>query len=116
MPTEIRHILFSNDEVIRAVVEYHRRAGAPLPSGSVIRLEVLPEPVRCTLHLGLDGGARQAHWVDNQTLAACLIFFCINQRIPLPTKASKQLQMMNDKITLVVHKNAQTDRGGTRVA
>ncbi|MFV3073765.1 hypothetical protein [Niveispirillum fermenti] len=116
MPTEIRHILFSNDEVIRAVVEYHRRAGNPMPSGSVIRMEVMADPVRCALHVGQDDGARQVHWVDNPTLAACLIFFCINQRIPLPTKSAKQLHMMNDKITLVVHKSAQNERGGTRVA
>lgn len=117
MPTEIRHIIFTNEEVIRAVVDYHRRAGNPLPSGSIIRLEVQVEPqVRCALHIGLDDGARQAHWVDNPTLAACLIFYCINQRIPLPTKSAKQLHMMNDKVTLVVHKNAQTDRGGARVA
>lgn len=116
MPIEIRHIIFSNEEVIRAVVDYHRRSGSPLPSGSIIRLELITEPVvRCGLHIGLDDGARQAHWVDNPTLAACLIFFCINQRIPLPTKSAKQLHMMNDKVALVVHKTAQTDRPGARV-
>ncbi|MQP66774.1 hypothetical protein GE253_15670 [Niveispirillum sp. SYP-B3756] len=104
MPIEIRHILFSQEEVIRAVVEYHRRSGNPLPAGSVIRIEVMPDPVRCALHFARDDNSRQVAWVDNQPLAAALIMFCINQRIPLPTKSTKLLDVMNDKVTLVVHR------------
>jgi hypothetical protein len=111
MPTEVRHIIFSNDEIIRAVVDYHRRNGSSLPAGSVIKMEVMANPeIRCALHIAVDGessgaaNGRQVAWVDTATLAAALILFCINQRIPLPSKALKQLEMLNGRITLVVHR------------
>lgn len=113
MPTEIRHIIFTQDEVVRAVVEYHKRTANPLPSGAIVKLEFEREPeVRCALHLDLDAGhTRQIFWIENALLAAALIFFCINNRIPLPTRAAKQLQMLNDKVALVVTKQPGSDKG-----
>jgi hypothetical protein len=107
MPTEIRHIIFSNDEVVRAAIEYHKRTGSPLPPGTVIKIAFEREPVvRCAVHMGLDSdGSRQVHWIEETTLAAALIFFCINNRIPLPTKAGKNLQMVGDHVALIISKS-----------
>lgn len=111
MPTEIRHIIFTQDEVVRAAVDYHRRAGNPLPPGNVIKVVLEREPqVRCALHLGLDSdGSRQLVWIEHQILAAALIFFCIQNRIPLPTKAAKELAVMGEKVALVVTKSPVQD-------
>ena len=40
MPTEVRHILFRPAEVIQAVRECCRRAGRPLPTGSILSCAV----------------------------------------------------------------------------
>ena len=114
MPTEIRHIIFTNDEVVRAAIEYHKRTGSPLPPGTVIKVAFEKDPgVRCGLHMGLDSdGSRQLFWIEETILAAALIFYCINNRIPLPTKAAKNLHMVGEQVALMVTKTA--DRGNAR--
>ncbi|ACJ00086.1 hypothetical protein [Rhodospirillum centenum] len=112
MPTEIRHIIFTGDEVIRALVEYHKRSGNPLPPGAVIRCqyESLPD-LCCLLHLALDAdGSRQVFRVERAPLAAALIFFCIHNRIPLPTRATKQIQLLNEQLALVITRTPANDR------
>jgi hypothetical protein len=115
MPHEIRHIIFSNEEVARALVDYHRRSGNPLPTGSVLRCspELQDGHVTAALHMTVDqDGSRLAVPVTSNALAAALILFCINQRIPLPTKAAKSLQMVGEQVGLVITKT--DDRPGRR--
>lgn len=114
MPSEIRHIIFLQEEVIRAIIDYHRRSGNALPSGTIIKLSYEKEPtLRCALHIGVDADdSRQVVWIEEQILAASLIFFCIQNKIPLPTKASKTLQIINDQIALKVTRTPQDARSG----
>lgn len=114
MPSEIRHIIFSPEEVVRAVVDYHRRSGKALPTGSVIRTTYEREPtVRCALHMGLDAdSSRHVVWIEEPILAASLIFFCIQNGIPLPTKAAKNLQMLNEQVALRVTRTPADSRRG----
>ncbi|HYC05144.1 MAG TPA: hypothetical protein VEB20_01505 [Azospirillaceae bacterium] len=107
MPTEIRHIIFTNDEVMRAVVEYHKRTANPLPPGNVIRCapEKVDQQIKLSLHVALDAdGARQILVLEEPVLAAALIFYCIQNKIPLPTKAAKSLQMVGEQVALKVTK------------
>ncbi len=114
MPTEIRHIIFAQDEVIRAIIDYHRRSGNMLPTGTIIKTTFEKEPtLRCGLHIGVDAdNSRQVVWIEEPILAASLIFFCIQNKIPLPTKASKTLQIVNEQIALKVTRTPQDARGG----
>ncbi|MFM2042041.1 MAG: hypothetical protein RLY86_617 [Pseudomonadota bacterium] len=114
MPTEIRHIIFTQEEVVRGAVDYHRRSGSPLPTGSIIKMVVEKEPaLRIALHIALDADdSRAVIWIEHQVLAAALIFFCIQNRIPLPTKAAKELTLMGEKIALVVTKSPVQDGRG----
>lgn len=114
MPTEIRHIIFQQDEVVRAIIDYHRRTGNQLPTGTIIKTSFEKEPtVRCGLHIGVDAdNSRQIVWIEEQILAAALIFFCIQNRIPLPTKSTKILQVMNDQVALKVTRTSADARGG----
>ena len=107
MPNEIRHIIFTSDEVIRALIDYHRRAGNPLPAGNVVKCTFEKEDnlIKASLHMAVDAdGSRQVVPVVQTTLAAALILYCINQKIPLPAKANKSLQLHNDTVGLVINK------------
>ncbi|HYC05333.1 MAG TPA: hypothetical protein VED40_18715 [Azospirillaceae bacterium] len=108
MPTEIRHIIFANDEIIRAVVEYHKRTANPLPAGSVVRSapEKYEDQIRLVLQIDIDSGMRQTLIIEEATFAAALIFFCMQNKIPLPATAAKSLQFVGEQVALRVTKES----------
>jgi hypothetical protein len=116
MPSELRHILFRPAEVAVAVREYHRRMKTPMPPGSIVRCGVEcerpGEPVRFRIAIEPDGmgAARgksapasfQEVVVEGPVLAASLILFCHDRRIPLPASADKALQRFGEQLGLIV--------------
>lgn len=110
MPSELRHLLFRPSEVVQAVKEYYRRMRTATPTGLVVfcgpeargagatvrfRITVASNPV--------DGEAmpNQDVLVDTPVLAAALILFCHDKKIPLPAQADKSLQVFGDQVCLL---------------
>jgi len=121
MPTEIRHILFRATEVVVAVAEYSRRIRQPLPPGSVVKWSMQADEeggsVRFTLTIDdesgdsrRDGGVvRHDVTIEGPALAAALILYCRDRRIPLPSGAEKALQRFGDLLALVVTRNPRQE-------
>ena len=109
MPSEIRHILFQDAEVAKAVRTYRERTGTVViaaDSASYTIDRTGPgEEVRFSLTVG-SGGQTQTLSASGSELAAALILFCRSQRIPLPAGASKSLQRFGGQLCLVVTSNA----------
>lgn len=123
MPTELRHILFRPGEVTLAIREYHRRMKTPLPPGTVVRcgaecedaggsvrfrLVLAPDPTEGAPHQAGDDARREVV-VEGPALAAALILFCHDRRIPLPATADKSLQRFGEQVGLVVTINPKQD-------
>ena len=102
MPTEIRQIAFKSQEAMQAVIEYHRRRSIALPSGSAIDITFDEEPVSAVLRIQAAGGLTKQVPITAEGLAAALILFCINRKIPLPAEADKRLQKLNGGVALIV--------------
>ena len=119
MVSEIRHLLFRPFEVVQAVAEFSRRAGVPLPPGTVVRCS--PEnsgsgtPVRFRIVIAPDETDQRADMshreitIDSSTLAAALILYCHDRRIPLPASADKSLQQIGDQVCLMATINPKQD-------
>ena len=112
MPSEVRHLLFRAPEVVNAVQAHFRRIGKPLPSGSVGDCTcsgdgvTVPVSFQLTLHTDFGrAGMPDAITVDTVNLVAALIMHCKDKKIPLPAKAQKSLQRINDQICLVATLN-----------
>ena len=109
MATEIRTIIFTQDEVVRAVTALRRRKGVPLPSGTIFKFSLHGNP---TIHLGLaiavDGEDRlDSVDFDGKELGAALVMFCIENKIPLPARnATKSLRIIGSSLSLVIAINA----------
>ncbi len=107
MPTEFRHIIFSEDETIAAIVEFQRRSGNVLPAGTVAQCVLTAEPdIRVDLEIEPDGES-ESQWFafSRDDLATALIMYCIDHRIPMPIKSTKFLQMFGSSVGLVITKN-----------
>ena len=109
MPSEIRHILFQDAEVAKAVRTYRERTGTVVmsfdsPTYTLDRTGP-GEEVRFSMTAG-SGPHSQTMSASGSELAAALILYCRSQRIPLPAGASKSLQRFGSHLCLVVTSNA----------
>ncbi|NBB84018.1 MAG: hypothetical protein GVY28_11510 [Alphaproteobacteria bacterium] len=93
MPSEIRYIAFPPVEVVRAIGEYQRRRGKPLPLGPVVGFDVYATPaIEASLKIAHpETGDERTVAVRAESLGAALVLFCISNRIPVPAKAQKLL-------------------------
>lgn len=109
MPSEVRQLLFKSREIITAITEYYQRRGIALPNGTAERV-MLPESgqVHALLIIATDRGGKVEVEVNTEMLAAALILYCINRKIPLPVESEKRLQrVQEDSVALVVVKRAK---------
>ena len=107
MPTEFRHIIFTQDETISAIVEYRRRMSNPLRPGHVTRYDLASEPdIRIDLEITPDTEQKRRRMVvPRDDLATALIMYCIDHRIPMPVKSTKFLQVFGGNVGLVITRN-----------
>ena len=119
MPSEVRHLLFRPTEVVQAVKEYHRRLGAPLPSGSVarcgpedegggvrFRITLVPDRAKGWASSSTEA-SRYEVVVEGPVLAAALILHCRDRGIPLAARAEKSLQCFGEQVCLISTLNAK---------
>ncbi len=104
MAVEVRFILFSMKEITQALVAHLRKAGKPLPVGSVRRVSLAAAP---TLNVAIDlvpdkEGEAVRMTVKEGELIAMIIAFCIDQHIPLPRDGAKSLRLVENEFYLVV--------------
>jgi hypothetical protein len=124
MASEIRHILFQPPEVVHAVGEYLRRVGRPVPRGEVLRSRVDGgsgnTPLRITITIGTTTPSpvfgvkpeEERVVIEGADLTAALILACRAKRIPLPSRATKSLQLFGEQVALVFKMAAgATDQG-----
>jgi hypothetical protein len=106
MPRELRQIMFRAPEIMTAITEYHQRRAIALPYGTAVGCKVTDEPaLSATLSIQADGGTMSEITVNAEVLAASLILYCINRKIPLPAEADKRLQKVGDDgVALIVIK------------
>ena len=116
VPSELRYIMFRPDEVVEAVKEYRRRMGTPLPHGGVVqcgpesgsavsgtvsfRITFAPEGVK-----GLAAPENEMLLIEGSVLAAALILYCRDHRIPMSASADKTLERMGNQVCLVAKFN-----------
>ncbi|MDB5410366.1 MAG: hypothetical protein JWL84_5278 [Rhodospirillales bacterium] len=103
MPTEIRHLLFTPEEVTTALRNYCNRGGRPFPShvkGYVI--EGGPAQPSVTITATASDGRDTSLSFGGEKLVAPLLLFCNGKKIPLPLRGTKELTILNQLLTLVV--------------
>lgn len=104
MPSELRRIVFSNDELKTALSEHNRHAKEKLPVGAVQACEPLPDGGG-TVRLGIvnqSSGETQDVELSPETVGAALVRYCIQHKIPLPKRAHKSIHVQGDKVILNV--------------
>ncbi|MFC4235000.1 hypothetical protein ACFOY8_07170 [Thalassospira xianhensis] len=102
---ELRCIIFEESELIKALVGYRRRTGKPLPPGQIGKLEIQKSPeIAARLNIIADHGDPIIVPAAGAELAAALIAYCIDVRVPVPASSKKSITMIDGHVALKIMK------------
>lgn len=98
MPTEVRRLLFTPDEVCKAmtvdILERHEED----ENGTVVGMEILnTDPVSVRGVIQMQSGRQVSKSYDAALLCSALIAWCMDQKIPIARKAHKAARITRDK-------------------
>ncbi len=102
MAYESRNIVFSEEELVSAALDYCRHARIAVPDASIEHLDIsaAPEPsVVLRFRVGCPMDIDQIA-VAGKPLVAALVRFCNQHEIPLPRNSEKILRCESGKITM----------------
>ena len=102
MVTEYRKIAFSNEDLIVALIDFDRKRAKQFAPGRKMTCSIKDEePVGAILSIADPaGGAPNVFEFDSNHLAAVLLCFCIDRKVPIPKQAKKVLRAMGDGLSL----------------
>jgi hypothetical protein len=113
MASEYRLVFFDQNEMCRALIEYKRQRGTPFPPGNLRKVVIGRSALDVTIQVEPDrGGAIEQVTFDTTSIAAALIIFCKERKIPLPAKSSKEMRLVADRLCMLIRtKGAPADAG-----
>jgi len=112
MLTEIRQIIFPQDDLVRALISLRRKRGTPMGAGSVVKVDIhsgKAHDVSITLKVAHDDRTGTTDYVfAKEEIASGLIMFCIDERVPMPVKATKSVHLVGGSVALVLTINLRS--------
>lgn len=102
MPREVRYVLFSEEELYRALINDLRERHLPMPHGFLTRI-VLGKgaPIDVTVICATDEGVEIPTRFESEDVLRSLILYCAERSIPMSKKAVKTLEIKGGMLTLV---------------
>src|SRR3954465_159936 len=103
---ELRCIVFTERELINAIVGRRRKRGEELPQGTVESVKFQTgETIETVMQIKGDYAKMTSLVLSEAEVAAALIGFCMGRKIPLPVEAEKTLHVIKDAATLIITMN-----------
>ena len=105
---ELRCLVFTDQEVVKAVLDRRRRMKEPLPNGTVGNVTYRTGQsggVETDIQVTGDGGEDRTMTLHEAEVAAALVSYCMGRKIPLPVESDKLLYLINGALTLMITMN-----------
>lgn len=104
MPSELRKIIFERSELYDAVVAYNLRSKNKLPVGELQLIDVGKDPeVFAVFHIiNLSTGQAVEKRLGASYIAAALLTYCKNKRIPVSRSFRKSLTLHEGDVALMM--------------
>ncbi|MFV1851930.1 MAG: hypothetical protein ACMZ66_14660 [Thalassospira sp.] len=100
---EIRCIVFDDGELIKALLAHGRRTGKGLPAGQISSFEIeRGKEVIAKMTITADDGNKMVVPTSGAELAAAMIAYCIDRKVPVPAHAAKSITVLDDHVALKI--------------
>lgn len=108
MVMEFRRLVFAPAELARALEVIRSANASALPAGQIKEVVIVDEPQVCVhVRMGVPGSTEECKVVvDVDVLAAAMLRFCMNSKIPIPRAAKKTVVRAGDGLALSFSINA----------
>jgi hypothetical protein len=105
MPAEIRHIIFSQEELVDALARHFSSRPTLLPGAEIVACKFGTDPevgsITCSVFIRADESCEEEEKkLEPSLVAAAMLAYCITKRIPIAKKSSKGLRIMNGDLAL----------------
>ena len=109
---EFRCIVFSNQELLTALIDFRRKNRLPLPVGTVsnIVFSTEGEAVVTTIMLLDDYNKPSDMRIDATEVAAAVVSYCLDRKTPMAKSYAKKIEIMDGQITLVMTMSVDTSK------
>jgi len=109
---EVRCIVLDEIELFQALVEFYRFRRQPLPAGQVDRITLTEDAAAVSARFTIrdDHGAVAAIDIAETELAAMVMRYLMERKMPLANHMQKQLIVIDGQLTLVLHESQQPFR------
>lgn len=104
MPTEIRRIVFSNAELLLALMAQNKSGqDSKMPAGAITACMVKDE-ADGIVHVQMlsENGEPATYSVRHAEVGAALLRFCRDAKIPIPKRGKKSLKVVGEDIALYI--------------
>ena len=100
---ELRCIVFEDGELIKAIIAHGQRTGKTMPLGQISSFEIERKPeVVARMVITSDAGQKATVPTSGAELAAAMIAYCIDRRVPVPANAAKSITVIDGHVALKV--------------
>jgi hypothetical protein len=102
MPTEIRRLSFSKAEVAQALIAFNKQMRTKILAEGYLSSLVLHGGPGLSIEISVETseGSRQNVSIDSSIIGAAMIWYCLDIGVPLPVKADKHLDVVDNKLVL----------------
>jgi hypothetical protein len=100
MASEFRQLVFENDELLEALVDYFGSVSARLPRDGIRSASIAADEVSIELIGKTDSAQQRPYQVPAEDVAIALIGLCRKRGIPLPRGSKKYLVGSGDNLAL----------------
>lgn len=109
---DIRRLVFPTEAVLEAVLEFDRARAGNIWRATVLEAELVadPDPMLIITIRPTGSEPHAHHSIDSSTIAAAIIRYCSNARIPLPRQGKKTLDATSDGIALTIESTVSVAR------
>jgi len=112
MPNEVRRVIFSDEELAQALLASNSPARTKIIAhGYLGALKIHAEPAPSVeIQVETPNGDRIEVVIDETTLGAAVIRFCIDHGVPLPVKSDKSLRVVQGQLALDIKRPPREPR------
>jgi hypothetical protein len=86
----------------RALIEYNRQRRTPFPPGNLKKVVIDRDRLNVTILIDKDSGDTDKVTFDAASVAAALIVYCRDRKIPLPAKSAKEMRLVADRLCFLI--------------
>ena len=116
MPSEMRKMVFTEEELRAALVNYALRTNKKLPNATIDKIQLEEkEGISATIIYRHDESEEAKTVVFEEThVAAAIVLFCRAHEIPLPREARKVLVPADNSVAMIVQLDHSNKSPGIR--